>query len=305
MNSTYEGLLKIVPQNNIFLNEPMSKHTSFKIGGNADYFIKVQTEEQLKSILEFSKKENIPLTIIGNGSNLLVLDSGIKGITLKIDIKNINVDINEQNAAIIVGAGYSVSLISKMAIEYGLGNLEFLSGIPATIGGAIRMNAGAFGNEMKDIVSEVKYIDKNGKINVLKNEEINFSYRNSIFEENKEWIIVECKIVVPLKNKEEVKKRIEEISEARREKQPIEYPSAGSTFKRGEDFITAKLIDDAGLKGMRIGDAEVSTKHAGFIVNKGNATASDVLKLVEHIKKVIKEKFNKNIELEILVIGEE
>ena len=167
------------------------------------------------------------------------------------------------------------------------------------------MNAEALGNKMKDIVLEVKYIDIEGNIKRLKNEDIKFGYRSSIFEENKDWIILECVLKVPMKNRDDIIKRIEEISTARREKQPFQYPNAGSAFKRGEGFITAKLIDEAGLKGMHFGDAEISTKHAGFIINKGNATAKDVLKLIEYTKKAVKEKFNKDIELEILIIGEE
>lgn len=289
--------------NKVKFNEQMSKHTTFKIGGIAECFIKVDTLEELKEILRFVKDNNINLTIIGNGSNLLVLDKGIKGITLKINIKKLAIEIQENCVEVTVGAGNSNVELAQKLLNEEITGFEEISGIPGTIGGAIRMNAGAYGKEMKDIVKNVTYIDYNGNTNVLENEKLEFEYRNSMFSKNK-YIVLETTLILKKGKRDEIKEKMEEYSNARKEKQPIEYPNAGSTFKRGEDFITAKLIDECGLKGYKIGGAEISTKHAGFVINKGNATAKDVLELTEYVKEKVYEKFQKNIELEIEIIGD-
>ena len=220
-------------------------------------------------------------------------------------IKLGKIDIQEDDLVkITVGAGEKLGKIAQICLQKEISGLEELSGIPGTIGGAIRMNAGAHGKEMKDIVKTVKCIDYNGNEKEFTNEELEFEYRSSIFK-RKKYIITEVILELQKGKKEEIKSKMDEYATYRREKQPIEYPSAGSTFKRGTDFITAKLIDEAGLKGYAIGDAEVSTKHSGFIINKGNATAKEVLELVEYVREKVKEKFDKNIELEIEVIGKE
>lgn len=293
-----------IPKEKIVYHEPMKKHTTFKIGGPAECFIKIESIKDLKEVLNFANQNNVPITIIGNGSNILVLDNGIQGITLMIKIEKIDIQKKKEKIQITVGAGEKLGKLAQICLQKEIAGLEELSGIPGTIGGAVRMNAGAHGKEMKDIVKNVKCIDYQGNEKEFVNEELEFDYRSSIFKKEK-YIITEVTLELQKGTKEEIKAKMEEYATYRREKQPIEYPSAGSTFKRGNDFITAKLIDEAGLKGYAIGDAEVSTKHAGFVVNKGNATAKDVLALVKYIKEKVYEKFNKKIELEIEVIGEE
>lgn len=300
----YNYCIENLKDSEIRKDESMKKHTSFKIGGNADVFIKISILDDLKNIIKYANDNNIKLTIIGNGSNILVKDSGIRGIVVKLDLKKINIKKMESKAIVTVGAGVSLGFLAQKLLRDSIGGFEFASGIPGTIGGAIRMNAGAYGCEFKDIVAKTKCIDKLGNIIELNNEEQNFSYRSSIFKNN-ELIIIESELELEIKqNNQEIQQKMNENQDSRKLKQPINMPSAGSTFKRGEDFITAKLIDDCGLKGFSIGGAQVSNIHAGFIVNKGNATAKDVLDLVKYIKKEVYERFKKKIELEIEIIGE-
>ena len=293
-----------IPKDNILYNEDMKKHTTFKIGGPAECFIKIKTKEELKEILNIAKENKIPVTILGNGSNILVLDGGIKGITLTIQIEYIDIKQNGEKYKIYVGGGYKLSKLAQICLKNEISGFEELSGIPGTIGGAVSMNAGAHGKEMKDIVKKIKCIDINGNEKEFSNEEANFEYRKSIFKGNT-YIVTEVVLNLEKGKYDEIKAKMDEYSQYRKTKQPIEYPSAGSTFKRGKDYITAKLIDDAGLKGYSIGDAVVSTKHSGFVINKGNASAKDVLDLVKYIKDTIEEKFNKQIELEIEVVGKD
>lgn len=291
-----------IDKDKILYNEPMNKHTTFKIGGPAECFIKIDNIEDLKEIIIFSKENKIPLTVIGNGSNLLVLDNGIKGIIICIKIEGI--ELKEENDLYIlkVASGEKIGKVARMMCSKEITGMEELLGIPGTIGGAVKMNAGAHGREMKDIVSKVTCIDYDGNIKEFTNEEMKFEYRRSVLKEEK-YIVLEVELKLQKGKKEEIQEKIEKYSKYRKEKQPMEYPSAGSTFKRGDDFITAKLIDDAGLKGYSIGGAEVSTKHSGFIINKGNATAKDVLDLVKYVKEEVYNKFGKVIELEIEVVG--
>ena len=293
-----------IPKDNILYNEDMKKHTTFKIGGPAECFIKIKTKEELKEILNIAKENKIPVTILGNGSNILVLDGGIEGITLTIQIEYIDIKPNGEQYKIYVGGGYKLAKLAQICLKNEISGFEELSGIPGTIGGAVSMNAGAHGKEMKDIVDKIKCVDINGNEKEFLNEEAKFEYRKSILKGNS-YIVTEVVLNLEKGKKEEIKAKMDEYSQYRKTKQPIEYPSAGSTFKRGKDYITAKLIDDAGLKGYSIGDAVVSTKHSGFVINKGNASAKDVLDLVKYIKDTIEEKFNKNIELEIEVVGKD
>lgn len=297
-------LQECISKNNILKNEPMSKHTSLKIGGNADYFVKITEIDELKKILDFTQKNNIPLTVVGNGTNLLVKDGGIRGIVIKLELKNFKIKRNSNDVILTVEAGMTLAALAALALKEEIAGLEFLSGIPGTIGGAIRMNAGAYGSEIKDILVKTRYITYDGKIKTLDLKQHEFEYRNSIFSKLK-GIIIDTTIKVKQGNKKEIEEKMNEYATSRRNSQPLEYPNAGSTFKRKEGIITAKLIEECGLKGFNVGDAEVSTKHSGFIINKGKATAEDVLKLVDYIKKQIKEKYNLEIELEILVLGEE
>lgn len=303
----YEYFINKLKLSDVKMDESMRNHTSFRIGGKSDIFVTANSIEEIKLVLSFSKENNIPLYIVGNGSNLLVRDGGVRGITLKINLDNIEFDINEdeKKAYVIVGAGVKLGLLAGELCKRCLSGFEFAAGIPGTIGGAVRMNAGAYGGEFKDIVVKSKCIDYDGNEVILDNSDHNFSYRRSRFCDEK-LIVLETVLEFNLvEDSSEIEQAMKENLESRKEKQPLEYPSAGSTFKRGEDFITAKLIDECGLKGYSVGDAEVSEKHAGFIVNKGNASAKDVLELAEHIKKCVLEKFGKEIELEVEVIGEE
>ena len=293
-----------IPKENIKYNEPMSKHTSFKVGGPAECFIKIQTIEELKEITNFIQKNKINSVIIGNGSNILVTDKGIKGIVLQICIKKYEIaKLDEVKIKATIGAGNKMSEIAQKFLKEEITGFEELSGIPGTIGGAIKMNAGAHKKEIKDILESVTILDEDNKLRELTNEELHLEYRRSILFEKK-YIVIEAKFNLQKEKYEEINSKMQEYKKYRQEKQPIEYPSAGSTFKRGENYITAKLIDDAGLKGYTIGGAQVSEKHAGFVINKGNATAKDILELIEYIKEKVYKTSKEKINLEIEVIGE-
>lgn len=298
----YELLTNEIKQGIVKIDESMKKHTNFKIGGNADVFVIAKSIEEIKCVIKFSKENNIPLAILGNGSNVLVSDKGIRGIVLQIGLKEIKVEKHE-NALIEVDAGAMLGALAQILLKQSISGFEFAAGIPGSIGGAIRMNAGAYGGEMKDIVKNVTVLNEKGEINILTNEECEFSYRHSRFTNSKE-IIIKATLELPFGNENEIKAKMDEYAQSRKEKQPLNLPSAGSTFKRGADFITAKLIDECGLKGYTSGNAQVSTLHAGFVVNLGNATAQDVLSVVNHVKQVVLEKTGKQIELEIELLGE-
>lgn len=299
---TQKMLSTFIPEEDIYINEPMSKHTTFKIGGNAEIFVKVRNIEQIEKTIELSRKIKKPLKIIGNGSNILVKDEGIKGIVAKICTNSYEWVDDE---SIRVDAGLLNSKIAQILLEKELSGFEFAAGIPGTIGGAVKMNAGAYGGQMSDIVVSTRYLNLENeqlKVEQVSNSEQDFSYRHSMFSNN--TIILDVILKLRKGNKTEIQEQMNKYRKSRIEKQPIDKPSAGSTFKRGKDFITAQLIDECGLKGYSIGGAQISKKHAGFIVNTGNATAKDVIDLVEFVKKQVLEKFNKTIELEIEIIGE-
>ena len=301
MQELYNKLITKIDKERVLLNEPMKNHTTFKVGGPADIFVKINDTEELKFLLMLAKQKNVPTTVIGNESNVLVKDKGIRGIVVKL---NLNKIIKEDETTFKVEAGVLLAKLARTAYEEELSGVEFACGIPASLGGAIFMNAGAYGEQIGDKIIETTYIDENLNIKTIKNIEHEFSYRKSIFQK-KIWIIINSKIRLEKGNKEEIKKKMEEFSLRRKTKQPINMPSAGSTFKRGNGFVTAELIDKCGLKGYSIGDAEVSSLHAGFIVNKGNATAKDILELIEYIKQQVKEKFDVDIEPEIQILGED
>lgn len=304
MNIDIDLFIKELGNDNVLLNESMAKHTSFKTGGNADIFVKVSNKEKLLNILKYSRDNSIPLFILGNGSNILVRDKGIRGITCKIEMTKFEIKEEENKFFITLGSGNKNAICAQSFLEKELTGFEFASGIPGTIGGAIKMNAGAYGKEMKDIVYSTTYITRDGEIKTIYAKEHEFTYRRSFFSD-KDVIILETTIVLQKGNKSEIKEKMQEFSNQRKEKQPYDMPSAGSTFKRGENFITASLIDQCGLKGFQIGGAKVSEKHAGFIVNNGNASSKDILDLIDNVKKIVFEKTGKKIELEIEVVGEE
>ena len=297
-----KNLSKIISEERIKQNEPMKNHTSFKIGGPAEFYIKIKSIEELQKILKFAQKENIKITIVGNGSNVLVSDKGIDGIVIRTNLKEMKIkDIEQNKVEITVDDATPIGFLAQKLLKEEITGFEEISGIPGTIGGAILMNAGAHGKEIKDIVTEVTTIDYEGKIHKFTNEESEFTYRHSKFSEGN-YIILQAKMLLEKGNAKDIKTKMDEYAQYRKEKQPIEYPSAGSTFKRGTDFITAKLIDEAGLKGYSVGGAKISEKHAGFIINTGNATAQDVLDLAKYVTDKVYEKFGKKIEFEIKIL---
>ena len=292
-----------IPKENIKYDEPMSKHTSFKVGGLAECYVKIDDVNQLKQLLDLAQKNKIPYFILGNGSNILVTDNGIKGIVIQINIKKYEILQKENCIEATIGAGNKLSEIAQKFLKEEITGFEELSGIPGTFGGAIKMNAGAHKKEMKDIVDSVTVLDENNNLLVLKNEDLQFEYRHSILF-NKKYIVIEINLVLHKGNYDQIKEKMDEYKKYRIEKQPIEYPSAGSTFKRETNYITAKLIDEANLKGYTIGGAQVSEKHAGFIINKGNATAKDILELIEYVKEKVYETSKEKIDLEVEIVGE-
>ena len=299
MLKVYNELITKIDSDRVLLNEPMSKHTTFKIGGPADIFVKVESQKELKSILELVKKNSVPVTIIGNGSNVLVKDNGIRGIVIKLELKEIKIE----NDIIYVEAGVGLPKLVRVACDNSLEGLEGVAGIPGSFGGAIYMNSGAHGTEIGDKLINITYIDENLEIKTIKKEDAKLTYRKSIFQE-KNWIILGGKVKLEKGNQEEIRNKMQKFLEQRRENQPLEFPSAGSVFKRGDNYISAKLIDECGLKGYQIGGAEVSKKHAGFIVNTGNATADDVLKVIDYIKQKVQEKYNVELKTEVKILGE-
>ena len=297
-----DDLCEIVDEERIYCDEPMKNHTSFKIGGPADFFVVLKNINELKQIIEYTNKNNIDFMIVGNGTNLLVSDKGIRGVVAKLEFNKI--DINKNEKTITVSGDYPISKMARECALNDFGGAEFLAGIPGTVGGAVVMNAGAFEREVKDInINTIALNIKTGEIKTFTNEEQQFEYRNSFFKEN-DYIILESVFKFQDGNQEDINNKMNEMMSVRAEKQPLDFPSAGSTFKRGNGFITAKLIDECGLKGKEIGGAKISDKHAGFIVNTGNATCKDVLELIDIIKTEVYQRFNERIELEVIVVGE-
>lgn len=289
-----ENFLNLLNDSDIvsFPNEPMKNHTTFHIGGNADCFCEVKTVNALKKILTLCKENNIPCFIIGLGSNLLVSDNGFKGIVIKLG--GTFTEMYVQDNKISCGAGASLASACVLARKNSLSGLEFAWGIPGSVGGATYMNAGAYDGEMKDVISEVTFMDKLGNIKTYQKDELDFGYRHSVFTDTQNIII---NVTFTLKPEQQIiiNDKMQELMDKRKSKQPINHYSAGSVFKRPEGFYAAALIEECGLKGFSVGGAEVSKKHSGFIVNDHNATAEDVRQLVEYIKKVVLEK--KGVEL--------
>ena len=284
----------------ISFDEPMNKHTSFKIGGPCEIFIEPESVSEVLAVIDYLNKNGIEFIVIGNGSNLLVSDLGIDGVVIKIGSKLSNIEVNGNE--IYTESGALLSKVANVALANDLGGMEALSGIPGSIGGAIYMNAGAYGTEIKDVIKEVTFVNEKGEIITLGCEELELGYRKSIFT-NKNFIIISCILALKKGDNEEIKALMREYTKRRCEKQPLSYPSAGSTFKRPQGYFAGKLIEDCGLKGYSIGGAMVSELHAGFVINYDNATAKDVMDLIEYIKNKVIEKFGVEIEPEIKIIG--
>lgn len=296
----YDKLAGIVSKEAILENEPMSKHTTFRIGGNADLFVSPKAK-QVAEIMALAKEYEVPVTIIGNGSNLLVGDKGIRGLVLSFgkEAEEIQVD----GSCMVVSAGALLSKIAAEAAKRSLTGFEFAAGIPGTLGGAIVMNAGAYGGEIKDVLISATVLTPEGEVIELSNSELELSYRHSCIPE-KEYIVLEAVLEFMPGEEEVIREKMAELKKSRVEKQPLEYPSAGSTFKRPEGYFAGKLIQDAELRGYSVGGAQVSEKHCGFVVNKGDATAKDVLQLIEDVKRIVNDKFQVELEPEVKMIGE-
>jgi len=297
-----DGIKKILPDEQFYINEPMSKHTTFNIGGPADYLIFPGSMDQLQAVVKLMNQCDIPFTILGNGSNVLVLDKGIRGAVIKFHAP-MSYKRCEGNK-IIAGAGAYLKHISQYAAENGLTGMEFACGIPGSLGGAVFMNAGAYDGEMKNVVKEVKTVTATGKVLTYGPDEFNFGYRHSVFQANGQ-AIAEITLELQPGNKEDIQAKMDDYTARRESKQPLEMPSAGSTFKRPEGYYAGTLIDSTGLKGLQVGGAQISTKHAGFVVNSGHATAQDVLDLIKEVQdRVYKEKGVK-LYPEVRIIGEQ
>lgn len=299
--SIYDYIEKIVPQENILFDEPMSRHTTFRVGGPAKCLIKVNDKEQMKKLIPYLHKTGQKFFILGNGSNLLVGDKGYPGILVKLG--DGMEDVTVEGERMKISAGTLLSKAASIARENELTGMEFSSGIPGTVGGAIVMNAGAYGGEMKQIVESVEVMDKEGGILVLDNDTMEFGYRTSVIK-SRPFIVLETVLRLQKGKREEISGKMEELSRLRREKQPLEFASAGSTFKRPEGYFAGKLIMDAGLRGFSIGGARVSEKHCGFIVNSGNATAADIREVIEEVQQCVKAKFGVSLEREVIYLGD-
>lgn len=280
--------------------EPMSKHTSFKIGGNADVYIKVNNLSKLSTILKECQASDVDYMILGNGSNLLVSDDGIRGVVIRLDGDFRKITLLD-DTTIFCGAGATLAYLCKFALNCGLSGLEFAWGIPGTVGGAVFMNAGAYDGEMKDVVHSVSHISPSGKIGRTEKENMNFGYRTSVYRSNN-MIITGVTLKLKKGNPDEIRAKMDDYMSRRSTKQPLEYPSAGSVFKRPEGNFAGALIEQCGLKGKTCGGAQVSEKHAGFIINKSNATSKDVRDLIGEIQKTVSDKTGYNLECELIIL---
>ena len=296
----YEFIKERVSDKNILLDEPMMKHTTFRVGGPAKAFVSVDTEKQLSEIIPFLIKVEEPYYVVGNGSNILVGDRGYNGVILEIGSKFNKITVNDN--IITAQAGALMSSVARSALENGLTGFEFASGIPGTMGGGVVMNAGAYGGELKDVVKNVKVMSPKGEMINLSVEDMRFGYRSSAIKTGP-YIAIEITIELQKGNKDEIEEKMRSLNEQRRSKQPLEFPSAGSTFKRPEGYFAGKLIMDTGLRGFSIGGAAVSEKHCGFVINKKNATAIDIYEVITEVQERVYDKFGVHLEPEIIFLG--
>lgn len=298
----YEEMVKLLPTADIIYQEPMSKHTTFRIGGAADVFIRISEVKQLQILIPELVKREIPYYVIGKGSNLLVGDGGFRGVVIQLDETFDEIKVNKD--VLTAGAGAGMAKIANVAKQHSLAGFEFAAGIPGSIGGGVIMNAGAYGGELKDVVIGVRVLCRDGNIKEYSNEEMCFGYRISALKNKPEYIVLEVEIRLKKGNDKEISAKMQELAGRRKEKQPLEFPSAGSTFKRPEGYFAGKLIGDAGLSGFRIGGAEVSAKHNGFVINTGNATASDVKAVIETVQDKVYQEFQVMLEPEVIFLGD-
>ncbi len=301
MQNIAELLTRAVGEDRILTNESMSRHTTFRIGGSADIFAMPRTKEEAVEIVQICRKHGTPYYVIGNGSNLLVSDAGYRGVILQL-YKNLS-EISVEGDTMTVQTGAMLSVIAKRALEHGLTGFEFASGIPGTIGGAVVMNAGAYGGEMKNVIEEVTVLTADGTVETVPATELEFGYRHSVIPK-KGWIVLGAKLKLQKGDPGQIGARMEELRQQRVTKQPLDLPSAGSTFKRPEGNFAGKLIMEAGLRGFSVGDAQVSEKHCGFVVNKGGATAEDVYRLIQKVIVRVREHSGIMLEPEVKLLGE-
>lgn len=294
-------LTNIIDEKRVCIDEPMKKHTTFRIGGNADFFVMPKSVEEVQAVVALCRQEGMPYYILGNGSNLLVSDKGYRGTIIQI-YKEMN-DIHIEGTEVKVQAGALLSKIGSATLAAGLTGFEFAAGIPGTVGGAVVMNAGAYGGEMKDILKSATVLTENGEVLTLYNRELELGYRTSIIA-RKGYTVLEAVYELQPGDKESIRARMDELKTQRVTKQPLEYPSAGSTFKRPEGYFAGKLIQDAGLRGFRVGGAQVSEKHCGFVINTGDATAQDVMELIRQVSDKVMQEFGVKLEPEVKVLGE-
>lgn len=297
----YNQLITCIDKERVLVDEPMKKHTTFRVGGNADYFVMPQNAEEVKKIVALCKDAEMPYYILGNGSNLLVGDKGYRGVIIQI-YKEMN-DIQIEGDRVKAQAGALLSRVGTATLEAELMGFEFAAGIPGTVGGAVVMNAGAYGGEMKDIISSATVLTQDGDIITINKEDLELGYRTSVIAK-KGYVVLEAEYQLQKGDKEAIRARMDELKVQRVTKQPLEYPSAGSTFKRPEGYFAGKLIQDAGLRGFRVGGAEVSEKHCGFVINKDQATAADIRELMRQVSDKVMQEFGVKLEPEVKTLGE-
>lgn len=296
----YEFLESQIPKEYIKADEPMSKHTTFRVGGNADFFVEIGSPVELANMIKYLKQTERDYLVMGNGSNLLVGDKGYEGVILHLGSRFNRIETDGET--VTAQAGALLSSVAKAAAQNGLTGLEFASGIPGTVGGAVVMNAGAYDGEMKQVVTGVTVMTEDGELLELDNDTMEFGYRTSIIK-SRPLIVLEAQLTLAKGDAAAIREKMEDFACRRKSKQPLEYPSAGSTFKRPEGYFAGKLIMDAGLRGYRIGGAQVSEKHCGFIINAGNATAADISELMDEVVERVKEQFSVTLEPEVIRIG--
>jgi UDP-N-acetylmuramate dehydrogenase len=299
--SMYDFIKSVISQDRILFQEPMSRHTTFRVGGEAACMLLIHSEEELCKLIPYFKLIGQEYFILGNGSNLLVGDKGYQGIVLKLD-KGMQ-DIQVEDTRIRVKAGTLLSQTANFARDHGLTGMEFAAGIPGSVGGAVVMNAGAYEGEMKQIVESVRVMNADGEILTLDNDTMEFGYRTSVIR-NRPFVVLEAVLTLQKGDVQAITARMEELAQLRRSKQPLEYASAGSTFKRPEGYFAGKLIMDAGMRGYRIGGAQVADKHCGFIVNTGKATAADIKEVIEEVQARVKQRFHVDLEPEVVFLGD-
>ena len=295
-----QELAAVLEADQIRREEPLSRHTTFRVGGPAEYLVTPQIA-QIPQVVAICRRYDLPLTVIGNGSNLLIADAGLRGVVMEIGKAAAGIRVIDEDD-LVVSAGTLLSETAAFAAKEGLAGMEFAAGIPGSLGGAVVMNAGAYGGEMKDILSGVRVLTQNGEIRVRPADELELSYRHSRMMDEQD-IVLEARLNLTQDSTAVIRARMEELRKKRVEKQPLEYPSAGSTFKRPEGYFAGKLIEDAGLRGFRVGDAQVSEKHCGFVINRGAATAAQIMELMQEVRRRVREHSGVELEPEVRLLG--